>query len=202
LLAVVAILVFSIAYAWGSLRFGVAGAMSCALLAYALAVTCLQAAQPPLLVSFAVVWCALLIAPRLFPNVSEPASNEMRRYNDLPWRMLAGALLVLSVTFLASRIGARLSGFFAMFPVMSTVLVGFAHARSGRGFANQLLRGMILGYFSFSVFCLTLSLLLRATSVTLAFVCAFGCALIVQLGARRIASMGPAPGLAGGQRTR
>ncbi|HBZ07754.1 MAG TPA: hypothetical protein DEP03_15785, partial [Massilia sp.] len=67
LLAVVAILVFSLAYAWACVRYGVGGSMLLALLAYGLAVAALQALRLPLGVAFALVWCALLLAGRLFP---------------------------------------------------------------------------------------------------------------------------------------
>jgi hypothetical protein len=186
LLAVIAILVFSVVYAWVARRLGVAGAMGCALLAWALAVAGLQAVRVPLVAALVLVWAGLLWAPRLFP-VAEPVNAaDAVRTNDLPWRMLAAAALVLSVTFAASHIGARLSGFFAMFPVMSTVLVGFSHFYSGRAFAVALLRGMIAGYFAFSVFCVVVSTLLREGSIALAFAAAFVCALVVQVGAKRL----------------
>ena len=82
--------------------------------------------------------------------------------------------------------GARLSGFFAMFPVMSTVLVGFAHAGSGRGSAVALLRGMVVGYFGFAVFCVSLAMQLREGAAGAAFALALGCALLVHLAARRL----------------
>lgn len=186
LLAVLAILVFSIAYAWTSTRFGIAGSMVNALLAYALAVAGLQALHPPPLASFVAVCSALLLAPRLFPQFAPPPPSRTGGYIDLPWRMLAGTVLVLSVTFAASHLGARLSGFFAMFPVMSTVLVGFSHVHSGRAFAVDLLRGMLTGYYAFSVFCLAVSLLLRHESIALAFGVAFLSALAVQIGAKRM----------------
>jgi hypothetical protein len=184
LLAVVAILVFSLAYAWASSRFGVAGAMALSLLAWAGSVALLQAAHLPLGLAFVLVWCALLLTWRLFPAAAPGTARAHR--NDLPWRMLAGAVLVLSVTAGAAHLGARLSGFFAMFPVMSTVLVGFAHAGSGRASAVALLRGMVVGYFGFAVFCVTLAMQLRDGAVGPAFALALGCALVVHVAARRL----------------
>jgi len=198
LLAVLAILVFSIAYAWACTRHGVAGSMVCALSAYALAVALLQALDLPLGIALATVWIALLAAPRLFPR-AEAMTQKPARYNDLPWRMLAGAVLVLAVTYAASRIGARLSGFFAMFPVMSTVLVGFSHAYSGRPFAAALLRGMVLGYYAFAVFCAVLATLLGQVSTALAFSAAFACALLVQLATKWLAATAPQPAASPGK---
>jgi hypothetical protein len=191
LLAVVAILVFSLAYAWASSRLGVAGSMALALLAWAGSVVLLHATRLPLGLIFVLVWCALLLTFRLFPAAA--ASIAGTRRNDLPWRMLAGAVLVLAVTAGAAHLGARLSGFFAMFPVMSTVLVGFAHAGSGRGSAVALLRGMVVGYFGFAVFCVVLALQLREGAVGSAFALALGCALVVHLAARRMLAQPAAP---------
>jgi hypothetical protein len=193
LLAVVAILVFSLAYAWASVRCGVAGSMALALLAWAGSVAALQATRPPLGLAFVLVWSALLLAFKLFPEAM-PGTGARR--NDLPWRMLAGATLVLAVTAGAIQLGARLSGFFAMFPVMSTVLVGFAHAGSGRGSAVALLRGMVVGYFGFAVFCVTLAMQLREGAVGAAFALALGCALVVHLVARRMLAPPITAGLA------
>jgi hypothetical protein len=105
---------------------------------------------------------------------------------DLPWRMLSAAVSVLLVTFSARRLGSRLSGFLAMFPVMSSVLVGFSHRCIGRAFAVALLRGMTLGYFSFATFCLVVSLLLREQSIAEAFSISLLCASMVHLCVKRL----------------
>lgn len=184
LLAVLAILVFSIAYARCA-HFGMPRAMIAALLAYGLAVLALQAMSLPLWMGFAAVLLALLAAPWLFgPAPAQAAAPKSA--NDLPWRMLAGALLSLGVTYAAASLGPRLVGLFAMFPVMSTVLVGFSHRANGPGFAVALLRGMVNGYYAFAVFCLVLSSLLRSQSIGMAFLLAAGAALAVQLGVKWI----------------
>jgi hypothetical protein len=184
LLAVLAILVFSIAYARCA-HLGMPRAMAAALFAYALAVLVLKSVSLPLWAGFAAVVLGLLAAPRLFgPAPGQALAGKTA--NDLPWRMLAGAALSLSVTYAAASLGPRLSGLFAMFPVMSTVLVGFSHRASGPGFAVALLRGMVNGYYAFAVFCLVLSLLLRSQPIAIAFLLATGAALVVQFGVKWI----------------
>jgi hypothetical protein len=191
LLAVLAILVFGLAYVFASARYSVRGAMPCALLAYALAVSVLEATRPSLPWCFALVVCALLIAPRLFPHVPLPAAPAGARPSDLPWRMVAAAALVLAVTFGAAHLGARMSGFLAMFPVMGTILTGFSHHYAGRAFAVALLRGMVFGYFAFATFCLLVSLLLPGHSIAMAFSTALGCAFLVQLRIKRFVGHAP-----------
>jgi hypothetical protein len=185
LIAVIAVLVFCVAYAWASGRFGVAGSLAAALGAYAVAVAGLQLVELPLLPGFVVVVGVLALAPRLFPRVDGIAERSAKQANDLPLRMLAGALLSFTVTWAAAGIGPRLSGFFAMFPVMGTILVGFSHHASGRAYAVNILLGMARGYYAFATFCVVLSLALRGQSIALAFGMAAGAALLVQLLSRR-----------------
>jgi hypothetical protein len=181
LIAVIAVLVFCLAYAWASGRFGVFGSLCAALTAYAAAVAGLQLIELPLLPGFILVVGVLALAPRLFPRVDGIAERSAKQVNDLPLRMLAGALLSFTVTWAAAGIGPRLSGFFAMFPVMGTILVGFSHAASGRAYAVDILLGMARGYYAFATFCVVLSLALRGQSIALAFGMAAGAALVVQV---------------------
>jgi hypothetical protein len=182
LLAVLAILIFSLVYAWVSARLGIALSMLLALAAWVLCVASLQAWQTPLAIAFCAVLAGLLLAPSLFPAVPAAASPAARPGSgDLVLRMVAGAMLVVGVTWAASQIGPRLSGFFAMFPVMSTVLVGFSHHRCGRHFAVQMLRGMVAGYYAFAAFCVALAVLLPLHGPWLAFPAAIACALLSQL---------------------
>jgi hypothetical protein len=185
LIAVIAVLVFCLAYAWASGRFGVLGSMCAALAAYAAAVAGLQLIELPLLPGFVLVIGVLALAPRLFPRMTGSGERSAAQANDLPLRMLAGAVLCFAVTWAAAGIGPRLSGFFAMFPVMGTILVGFSHHASGRGYAVNILLGMARGYYAFATFCVVLSLLLRERPVALAFGLAAVAALFVQLLSKR-----------------
>jgi len=178
---VIAVLVFCLAYAWASRRFAVAGSLCAALAAYATAVAGLQLLELPLLPGFALVLVLLVVAPRLFPRMQGAGERSARQPNDLPLRMLAGALLSFTVTYAAAGIGPRLSGFFAMFPVMGTILVGFSHYASGRDYAVNILLGMVRGYYAFATFCVVLSLALRERTVAVAFGLAAVAALVVQV---------------------
>jgi hypothetical protein len=159
--------------------------MVAALAAYAAAVAGLQLLELPLLPGFALVVGVLALAPRLFPRMDGSGARSAAQANDLPLRMLAGALLCFVVTYAAAGIGPRLSGFFAMFPVMGTILVAFSHHASGRAYAVNILLGMARGYYAFATFCVVLSLLLRERPIAVAFGVAALAALFVQLLSRR-----------------
>lgn len=189
--AVLAVLAFSVAYAHVALRGGIAASMVAALAVYALAVLGLKTLDVPVTACFVLVLIALLVTPRLFPampaaSAAVPPAVKSAGGADLPWRMAAAAALVLAVSYGAAAMGPRLSGIFAMFPTMSTVLVGFSHARQGNAFAIALLRGMVPGYYAFAVFCLVLSQLLKEGAVAQAFGAAFACALAVQFATKSV----------------
>lgn len=184
LLAVLAILVFSLAYAWTAQRRSWPDCLILALCCYGLALLGLRKVDAPLSIAFGSVIVAVALTPLLLPAVPRWV-HARRRGNDLPWRMGAAAALVLLVTFAASRLGPRLSGLLAMFPVMSTVLVAFSHRESGKDFAVHLLRGMVYGYYAFACFCAVLVLTLPQWGIAWAFVAALAAALPAHVIARR-----------------
>lgn len=186
LLAVLAILVFSLAYAWTAQRRPWPDCLLIALSCYGLAVLGLRELPSSLPVSFGAVIAALLLAPVAFPAVPRWVTGRTSG-NDLPWRMAAAAALVLLVSATAAAVGPRLAGLLAMFPVMSTVLVGFSHRQSGGTFAVKLLRGMVAGYFAFACFCAVLAWLLADHGIAWAFGAALAVALPVHALARRFA---------------
>ncbi|MDP3857461.1 MAG: hypothetical protein Q8Q73_06835 [Stagnimonas sp.] len=178
--AVLAILVFGISYCWVSLRYRWPVCLVISLLAYALAVGLLNAWHAPLGTAAGLVLAALLLAPRLYPQAPASVAPARSSRGDLLWRMLAGAVLVLTVTGFATQLGARLSGLLAMFPVMATVLAVFSQRLAGAGFTVRLLRGMVYGYWAFACFCLSLALALPRLPLSAAFALALGIATGVQ----------------------
>ncbi len=178
--AVLAIVAFGLSYAWGATRFFWAGSLACGLLAYFVCVAALDAAAPPVYVAAPVVAGVLWFAPRLFPRRVAPQPTLGAARGDLLLRVIASAVLVVSVTYSAASLGPRLSGLFAMFPVINSVLAVFSHLQSGRQFTVNLLRGMVLGYYAFATFCLVLAISLAPLGLPLSFALAVGCATLVQ----------------------
>ena len=178
--AVLAVLVFGLSYAWAATRFSWPICAMIGFAAYFVAVLALNYWAPTLLFALPVVLITLLLAPRLYPLAKVELTTTAAPANDLFFRMAAGAILVLVVTHFAAGMGPTLSGVLAMFPVMGSVLVVFSHRNYGAGFAIHLLRGMVLGFYAFSTFCVVLALTLTKLSIGAAFFFAFGGALVVQ----------------------
>lgn len=182
--AVLAILVFGIAYCRLALRHGWPLSLLFSLAAYALAVALLHLWAPPLWLAAGSVLLALWLAPAAYPAPPPYAAPSLAARGDLLWRMLAAAALVLGVTGGAETLGPRLSGLLAMFPVMASVLAVFSHHQAGAGFSIRLLRAMVYGYYAFAGFCLALALALPAMGRSLAFALALAVAVLLQALAR------------------
>lgn len=179
--AVLGILAFGLGYAWAATRFPWPLSLPLAYAGYALAVVLLEWWNATLPAAVAGVLLGLWIAPRCYPHPGVAAAAAVKPPLDLPLRMILGALLVLAVTYSAAQLGPSLSGILAMFPVMGTVLVLFTHRSAGAAATVQLLRGMVLGFYSFSTFCAVLAWALTTAGIGRAFLWALAVAGLVQL---------------------
>lgn len=180
LTAVIGNLAFGLCYAWGATRFSWLPCLLAGFAAYFLVVACLYFWAPSVYTAVPLVLAVLLVAPRLYPVSGLVAQAPAVPANDLFLRMGSSVVLVLLVTHFSETLGPRLSGAFAMFPMMAPVLAVFSHRQSGAAYATRLLRGMVLGYFSFGTFCFVLTLALPATGIASAFLLSLGCAVLVQ----------------------
>jgi hypothetical protein len=171
---------FCLAYGW-SARRGWAVALALASLGFAAIATGLQRLALPLLVLTVIVVAALAVALRLLPSHGAPAVIPAPPRWDLPARMAITTALVVGLTGAAPALGPRLSGVLATFPVYAAILTVFAH-RAGAAPAVQVLRGLLLGLFSFGAFFLVLGVLIERLGVGGAFAAATATALAVQAG--------------------
>ncbi len=192
--AVVCILAFGLPYAWVATRHAWPLAALASFASYFASVGLMTLWEPSLPAAAAMAACALLLVPRLYPPAPPLTSAAVRpvSHADIPLRMVAAAVLVLLVTHFSARLGPQLSGLFAMFPVMAAVLAMFSHRYQGAGFAVLLLRGMVLGYWSFAAFCGVLALTLPRTGTPLAFAAALATA-VGTLGLTRLVALRALP---------
>jgi len=184
LLGVLAVLGFNLIYAWSSTRFSWHGSLLCSLSGYFTAVLLLNTMTVSLQMAAILVLVSLLAAPPFFPAVRVRPMTLVPARSEIFIRMFAGALLVVSVTLLASTFGAHLSGLFATFPVISMVLAVFSHRQCGHEFAVNLLRGIVFGWYAFLVFCFVLGLMLSSFSIAHSFMAAIAGTAAAQIMSR------------------
>jgi hypothetical protein len=125
---------------------------------------------------------ALLVLPA-FPARAATAARPPRW--DLPARAIVATGVVLLLAALATRLGARVTGLLAVYPLYSALLASFAHRLEGRAAAVGLLRGLLVGLFSFAAFYSMLAILLPRIDVAGAFASAIAAALTVQAASLR-----------------
>jgi uncharacterized membrane protein (GlpM family) len=194
--------VFCLAYGWIAWRGGgwwavVGGCL--AFLGGAFALSLVRLALAPLC---GAIVLALLASLWLMPHTPAPdtdaaADAAAAPWWDLPARMLVATAFVVLLTDAAPTLGPQMTGLLAPFPVYATILAVFAQRQQGPAAAVRVLRGLLLGLFSFAAFFVTLALLLERASVGVALACAVVCALVAQgyslWAMRRRASAPPAP---------
>ncbi|MGE8483896.1 MAG: hypothetical protein ACN6Q5_15015 [Pseudomonas sp.] len=165
--AMFAMIAFCVTYAQVAQRLSWPWALTMAVLVWASVAVVLSLIPPSLALSMIAAATALLAAPYLFPSVQPVISGPAPKSDKLLLRMMAGALLTLAVTVLASTVtanvstvGERWSGLLAVFPVLGSVMAVFSQQTRGPAFTAALLRATATGMYSFAAFCLVLALAL------------------------------------------
>lgn len=148
----------------------------------------------PAALALLLMGCTLLSAPLLLPprrpkSVESETSEPLPGF-DLPLRAASALALVLVLTAAASWLGPQVSGLLAPFPVIASVLAAFTHSQRGNVEVLALLRGLLLGYAAYALFCFLLAIALRplgtASAFALATAAALACQAAVFLGDRAL----------------
>ena len=173
---------FAISYAWAATRMSWLLALFIGLSAYLVVGMALVLSALPFASIVVMVVVAVVLAPLVFPRLTQPIGPVAFSPIELCARMIAGGVLTVSVTHLSPVLGPKFSGLFAVFPVMGIVLAAFSHRASGSIFTIYLLRGMVSGFYAFTAFCLTITLSLYATGIAAGFTLALCISLTVHFG--------------------
>lgn len=134
----------------------------------------------PLVALVVLVPVALVVALRVLPPFPARTNAVRTPRWDLPARVVVAVAAILSLSAAATTIGARLTGLLAVYPLYSAVLATFARRLEGRDAAIGLLRGLLVGLFSFATFYSLLAFLLPRIGTGVAFASAIAAALTVQ----------------------
>lgn len=183
LLGLLSLCVFLLAYAWSARHLGWLPSLLAGWLGFIAAtlaidrVPWLGHASWPVGLMAAVA--ALSVTRRLLPHLPPRAPSRPPRY-DLALRVIATALLVVTLTGTAHLLGPGLSGLVTPFPVATSILVIFAHREAGASGVLAVYEGFIPGLYSFASFCAALSLGLTRWSIAAAFTVAMLVTVVCQ----------------------
>jgi hypothetical protein len=134
-------------------------------------------------IALLIMAATLLLVPALLPRAQRSAADGAQQVLpswDLPLRAVAALALVLALTAAAGQLGPQVSGLLAPFPVIASVLAVFTHTQRGHTEVLVLLRGLLLGYAAYGLFCFVLAVALRPLGTGESFVLATAIALLCQ----------------------
>jgi hypothetical protein len=171
---------FSLGYGWVAVRSRWPLALVAGSVAFAAIGAALQGLALGPVPLFGLAVGALALSLRLLPASAHAARPAAPPRWDLPARMALATAVVLVLTALAPRLGARLSGLLATYPLFAAILTAFGHRLQGPGAAISVLRGLLFGLFAFAAFCLVLALCLTRLGIAGGFAAAVVVALLVQ----------------------
>lgn len=176
----ISLVAFCLTYAWLGMRFKWPLSLTGAILSFTFATLLMQNFNMPLALTFCLVVLAILVGHWLMPKKVEIPVNQAKPSRwDIPARILIGTSFILGLTGIAPYIGPRLTGLLSVIPLYITILTVFAHRSQGGAGAASVLRGLLLGMFSFVGFFVVLMLLIHI-GIAIAFLAAIFTALAIQ----------------------
>src|SRR5207248_757850 len=160
---------FCLAYCWLSFRAAWLGSLLVGWCTFFASTLVLEHISLPLIFAFAVVIAFLAVVLKLFPRTPD----KLAVLPSPPWevyvRMGVAAAFVLLLTGVSSLLGPQLSGLLTPFPVFASILGAFSHHFQGKAAACRLLRGVVIGSFTFAVFFLVIAGTIERWGIMLAF---------------------------------
>jgi hypothetical protein len=157
-------------------------ALAAAVAGFAGLTALLQQVTLPLIPLCAAVFLIFILVLKALPRQTDPkeSSEALPPRWDIPLRMVIATVFVVLLTTLAPSFGPRLTGLLAPFPLFTATLAAFAHHQYGPAAAIRVLRGLMMGLFSYVSFFFILAILLVPAGITPAFVVAIFIMLMLQ----------------------
>jgi len=170
---------FALTYARLSMRAPWYGCLLLGWVAFGVTTSALYLLDPPLSLSLAGLIATTIVGPRVLPPAEAAAAAVGSPRGDLLLRLVATATLVLVLTAMADELGPTVSGLLNAFPVLSTIITAFTHARHGSGPTIAFVRGFTSSIIGFGSFALMLALTLVPLGLGWALVLAMVAQVVV-----------------------
>ena len=156
--------------------------LGAAVLSFAVLTALLQNLAFPLVPLCAIVFLVFTLVLKALPRQTDPdeTSEVLPSRWDIPMRMVIATAFVVLITALAPALGPRLTGLLAPFPLFTATLAAFAQHQHGPAAAIRVLRGLLMGLFSYASFFFVLAILLVPAGIAAAFAVAMLVLLTLQ----------------------
>ena len=178
LLALVAVSVSGLVYAWASRRSPWWVSLPASWSSFVVTTLGLNSLVWPLPLALAAAVAGFFVVRALLPAARGGPVPAQRSAWDLPLRTLVSVTAVLTLTALAEWLGPRVSGAFTAFPSALGILLVFTHVQQGSTSVIRFLHGFLPGMWSFALFVFVLAVAIVPLGTWIAFALA-------------IASLGP-----------
>lgn len=179
ILGIAAVAAFCLVYAYVARDHPWQVCMALALGAFFLATWLLKDLELPLVVAFPFICAVLALTIFLLGNASPQEAPPSPGRWDIPLRMLVTLLVVVTITAIASALGPQLTGLLNAFPFFTSIMVAFSHRQGGAPAARAMLRGILIGVFSFVSFFAVASAGLETLGLAATYLIASICAVLV-----------------------
>ena len=114
----------------------------------------------------------LILANMIIGHPPSGATRVEPVWWDIPLRMLIASAMLIFITTAAGLLGSRWSGLLSPFPIFTFVMATFSHSQVGSDSAWKLLRGILIGLFSYAAFFLIVGLFVSNWSLWLVYIVA------------------------------
>ncbi len=156
--------------------------LAASVVAFAILTALLQHFSFPLVPLWVLVSLVFTLVLKALPRQKDPdeTSEALPSRWDIPLRMAIATAFVVLFTELAPAFGPRLTGLLAPFPLFTATLAAFAQHQHGPAAAIRVLRGLLMGLFSYASFFFVLAILLVPAGIGMAFAVAIVVMLTMQ----------------------
>ena len=169
LMALVAVSVSGLVYAWASLRMPWWISLAASWTSFTAATLALNSVRWPLPIALGAAVAGFFVVRALLPAARGAHVAAERSAWDLPLRTLASMVAVLTLTGLADWLGPPVSGAFTAFPTALGILLVFTHVQQGAPSVIRFLHGFLPGMWGFAVFVFVLALAIVPLGTWIAF---------------------------------
>ena len=182
LLGLISVGAFCLTYSWLSMRLNWPGSILVGWIVFFIVTAMLEQFSVSLLLAFVSVVGTLALVLILLPRQQSMVAIVQPPRWEILLRMVVATAFLLVLTSIASLLGPQLSGLLTPFPMYASILAVFTHHFQDAGAARRLLRGVVVGSFTFAIFFLLVATLIERWGIVTAFSIATLVSLLVHGG--------------------
>jgi len=180
LLGIISVGVFSLTYAWTAKFFHWTISLLISWVVFFMITSFLSLFNLNLYVTYLLVVITLLVTLFLFPKYKDEQIIITTPKWDIPLRMILAMVFIIGLTHFSRKLGPHLSGLLAPFPLYGTIFAVSTHNLYGSDAATKLLKGIVIGSFSFATFFLVVGQFISFMGISWTFLMATLTAIILQ----------------------